>query len=362
MVNLSPSLTLWLRAEDRTTERRTPLLPTGAIQLIEAGIDVVVEKSEKRIFGDALYAEAGCKMAEAGSWVKAPKNAIILGLKELPETPNLLEHTHIYFAHAYKEQSGWQAKLARFQKGGGSLLDIEYMTENNGRRVAAFGYWAGYMGAALALLQWQDREAGRASLISEGLTPFENADTLDDLITSRAPAAGTPTALVIGASGRCGLGAAEILERHGVQVTKWGRRETADMNRAAILGHDILINCAFVEGMIPPFLTPEHINQPNRLGVISDVSCDPLSEFNPLPLYSAPTCWNKPALEIGKGVDLIAVDNLPSLLPTEASIEFATLMLPYLKTLPDWRADPVWVNCDKAYQQACDAMTKCEVA
>lgn len=362
MPNLSPALTLWLREEDRITERRTPLLPRGARLLIDAGFNVVVEKSRKRIFGDALYAKAGCKMVEAGAWVNAPKGAIILGLKELPETPTLLEHTHIYFAHAYKDQTGWEAKLERFQKGGGSLLDIEYMTENDGRRVAAFGYWAGYMGAALALLQWQDRVAGRISLINEGLTPFENADALDDLITSRVPANSAPKALVIGSGGRCGLGASEILERHGVQVTKWGRSETENIDRKAILDHDILINCAFVEGMIPPFLTSEHIKPGNRLSVISDVSCDPLSEFNPLPLYSAPTCWDKPALAIGQDVDLIAVDNLPSLLPTEASIEFASLMLPYLTTLPDRLTEPVWVNCGAAYQQACNSMTKSEVA
>jgi len=361
MSNLTPDLTLWLREEDRTTERRTPLLPSGAKLLIEAGFTVVVEKSQKRIFGDALYSEVGCKMVEAGAWVDAPKTAIILGLKELPEEPVSLKHTHIYFAHAYKEQSGWQSTLARFQRGGGSLLDIEYMTEPSGRRVAAFGYWAGYMGAALALLQWQDRKVGRASLICDGLIPFTNADALDDLITSRAPGNGAPKALVIGSGGRCGLGAAEILERHGAQVTKWGRRETANIDRDAILGHDILINCAFVEGMIPPFLTPEHISESNRLSVISDVSCDPLSEFNPLPLYAAPTCWNKPALAIGQGLDLIAVDNLPSLLPTEASIEFASLMLPYLTTLPDRLTDPVWVSCDAAYQHACNSMTKSEV-
>jgi len=362
MAKQHSGLTLWLREEDRTTERRTPLLPEGAKTLMADGIDVVVEKSSKRSFSNAMYKEAGCTLVEAGTWVNAPKNAIILGLKELPETPKTLVHTHIYFAHAFKDQSGWQDKLARFQTGGGSLLDIEYMTEDSGRRVAAFGYWAGYMGAALALLQWQDRKAGRPSLISDGLSPFRNASALDGLITSRAPIAEIPRALVIGAGGRCGHGAAEILERHGVKVTKWGRRETGNINRAAIRDHDILINCAFVEGMIPPFLTPEHLVPGQRLRVISDVSCDPLSEFNPLPLYGNATCWDAPAISITDVVDLIAVDNLPSLLPNEASIEFAGLLLPFLRTLPNRKTDPVWKNCDKAFQDACRTITECEVA
>lgn len=352
-------LTLWLREEVRTTERRTPLLPEGAKQLITAGFDVVVEKSKKRIFPDAAYEVAGCKLAAAGSWEQAPKDAVILGLKELPCTPESLKHTHIYFAHAYKEQCGWQKLLTRFLRGGGSLLDIEYMTDQNGRRVVAFGYWAGYMGAALALMQWQDKQAGRPSYINEGLMPFESAEALDELIKKRAVPGKMPTALVIGAGGRSGKGASEILERHGVKVTKWGRKETEKLDRQAILDHDILVNCAFVMDMIPPFLTLDHLKAGKRLSVISDVSCDPFSDFNPLPLYDAPTCWTVPAITVGdksSAVDLIAIDNLPSLLPTEASIEFATMLLPYLKTLPSPDSDLVWRNCDAAFQQTCESM------
>lgn len=354
-------LTLWLREEARTTERRTPLLPEGARQLIETGFNLVVEKSGKRIFENALYEAAGCTMAEPGSWQTAPKGAVILGLKELPETPDVLEHAHIYFAHAFKEQSGWQALLTRFLRGGGDLLDLEYMTNPDGRRVVAFGYWAGYMGAALALMQWYDKQAGRPSFINEGLMPYESAAALDDLIRARNAGGRQPTALVIGATGRSGRGATEILERHGVQVTKWGRKETASLDRAAILEHDILINCAFVDSMIPAFLKPQHISPTMRLGVVSDVSCDPFSDFNPLPLYSTPTCWNTPAITVKAGggtLDLIAIDNLPSLLPTEASKEFAGLLLPYLKTLPDRDNDPVWRNCDAAFRHACEALTK----
>lgn len=359
------NLTLWLREEARTTERRTPLLPNGAKELVDAGINVVVETSEKRIIDNALYEQAGCTMAKPGDWEKAPSDAIILGLKELPETPTSLAHTHIYFGHVYKEQQGWQDLLLRFQRGGGSLLDIEYMTDTNGRRVVAFGYWAGYMGAALALLQWYDRKAGRTSYINGGLSPFESAKALDDLIEEHRARMDAPTALVIGAGGRSGIGSAEILERHGVKVTRWGRKETADLDRQAILDHDILINCAFIDDMIPAFLKPEHISDDSRLKVISDVSCDPKSSFNPLPLYGAPTCWKTPAIPArtkAGDVDLIAIDNLPSLLPTESSIEFAAMMLPHLKNLPHWKEDSVWMASDSAFQQACNSMIQSEAS
>ena len=350
---------LWLREEFRSTERRTPLLPEGAKELVKAGIKVVVEESEKRIFSNDAYAEAGCELVRAGSWQRAPRTATILGLKELPCQPCALRNTHVYFAHAFKEQAGWQDLLTRFEVGGGSLLDIEYMVDEEGRRVVAFGYWAGYMGAALALMQWYDKKAGRASTIAKDLQPFECADTLDEIIRNLKTGDNAPKALVIGAGGRSGKGAAEIFERHGIEVTKWGRKETANLDRDVILSHDILVNCSFVADMIPPFLRTEDLNKDMKLQVISDVSCDPFSEFNPLPLYAAPTPWDAPFATVENGdasLDLIAIDNLPSLLPREASDEFAGLLLPYLKTLDKPAADPVWAASKSSFDVACEQM------
>lgn len=343
---------LWLRDEVRETERRSPLLPEGARSLISAGYDVVVERSDKRIFSSEEYEQAGCVIAEPGDWVNAPKGATILGLKELPDAPAVLKNDHIYFAHAFKEQAGWQDLLDRFRAGGGDLLDIEYMVDETGRRVVAFGYWAGYMGAALALMQWYDRTAGRVSKIGQGLKSFDNVSALDSQISSLKVKGAAPKALVIGARGRGGRGAVEILKRHGAAVTEWDRTETHRLDRDVLMEFDLLVNCAFVSGQIKPFVRPEDVGKGN-LKVISDVSCDPFSDFNPLPLYEAPTSWDQPFVEVTGdlgSLDLIAIDNLPSLLPKEASVEFAGLLLPFLKELD---GDPVWETSREAFHKAC---------
>lgn len=44
--------------------------------------------------------------------------------------------------------------LGSFPRGGGTLLDLEFLQHEDGRRVAAFGYHAGFAGAALALETW----------------------------------------------------------------------------------------------------------------------------------------------------------------------------------------------------------------
>ncbi|MFC3053550.1 saccharopine dehydrogenase [Kordiimonas pumila] len=354
---------LWLRDEFRETERRSPLLPSSAKELIAAGMEVVVERSEKRIFPDHEYEAMGCQMAESGAWVDAPKGTTVLGLKELPETPAELKNSHIYFAHAYKQQAGWQKLLGRFVRGGGELLDLEYMVNAEGRRVVAFGYWAGYMGAALALMQWYDRVADRPSVLAEGLHSFENSVSLDEKIESLKIKGSRPKALVLGAHGRGGKGAVEILKRHGAIVTEWDREETANLDRKALLSHDILVNCAFVASKIPAFVRSDDIGAEGcKLKVITDVSCDPFSDFNPLPLYNAPTSWKEPFVTVarnGAELNLIAIDNLPSLLPREASMEFAGLLLPYLKTLD---ANPVWDATRSSYQHALKAIEKSNAA
>ncbi|MGB0298523.1 MAG: saccharopine dehydrogenase, partial [Paracoccaceae bacterium] len=88
------------------------------------------------------------------TWSDAPNDAIIFGLKELPEDGTPLIHRHIMFGHAFKGQHSSKALLQRFQAGGGTLYDLEYLTDATGRRVAAFGYWAGYAGAAVSVIAW----------------------------------------------------------------------------------------------------------------------------------------------------------------------------------------------------------------
>ena len=41
-------------------------------------------------------------MVPSGSWVSAPIEAVILGLKELPSREDPITQRHIFFAHAYK--------------------------------------------------------------------------------------------------------------------------------------------------------------------------------------------------------------------------------------------------------------------
>lgn len=138
---------LHLRAETKPLEHRSALTPTTAKALIDAGYEVHVEKGSgvksgtTRIFDDAEFEKIGAKIVEEESWIDAPADHIIVGLKELREETFPLKHVHVQFAHCYKGQENWDQVLARFPRGGGTLLDLEFLADpKTGRRVAAFGY------------------------------------------------------------------------------------------------------------------------------------------------------------------------------------------------------------------------------
>ena len=109
--------TIWLRAETKSYERRTPLIPSHAAELRRNKHNVIIERSANRIFKDEEYLKVGCEMVEPGSWPNAPLNAYILGIKELPLSNDPIKHKHIYFGHAYKNQEGSKELLNRFKQG-----------------------------------------------------------------------------------------------------------------------------------------------------------------------------------------------------------------------------------------------------
>ena len=202
--------------------------PAGAKALLDAGFKVTVERSEQSIFPIEQYQEIGADIAEEGSWVSAPASAIILGLKELPEATFPLEHKHIYFAHAYKEQSGWQDILSRFTRGGGELFDLEYLVDENQRRIAAFGYWAGFAGAALAVKAWANQQNNASSPALSPVTAYADKSLLiNELVDLLAPFAKKPKLMVIGVKGRSGSGAADLAKSLGLETIEWDMAETA---------------------------------------------------------------------------------------------------------------------------------------
>ncbi|MER5772198.1 saccharopine dehydrogenase [Streptomyces sp. NPDC001985] len=346
---MTTSTGIWLRRESGVTEQRTPLVPGDAAELVAAGTRVTVEESGNRVFPAAAYEAAGCRVVPADTWPDAPPDDIVLGLKEPSPASFALSHRHVFFGHAYKGQDGGPALLRRFAAGRGTLLDLEYLTDATGRRVVAFGYWAGYAGAALAVLHHR-------GLLAAPLASWTRPE-LDGRLRGRAT--GATRALVVGALGRSGRGAREALAVAGVAATAWDVAETRDLDREALLGHDLLVNAVLASEPGTPFLTGADFGHPGRrLSVVSDVSCDVTSACNRLPVYRRVTDWAEPVRRLAAAppLDLIAIDNLPSLLPRESSAAFSRDLLPRVTDLLAGRG-AVWGRCEQHFHHALRTMT-----
>lgn len=255
-----PRTVLHLRSEQKPLEHRSCLTPSTTKALIDSGhYEVHIEKSpespdRKRVFGDDEFPIGPhCTLVEDGSWPDAPADNIIVGLKELPEEPAFpLKHTHVQFAHCYKGQAGWDKVLARFVKGGGVLYDLEFL-EVNKRRVAAFGYHAGFAGSALAVKTWawqlthpKSEPLPGVEAYTEGRGYYDNEDQMleqlrEELKEGHKKAGRHPRVLITGALVR--ISPAFVLEQLLIRLPgplwSWGDGPIQEDRRARREHHQV---------------------------------------------------------------------------------------------------------------------------
>lgn len=338
----------WVRAEGRPNEERVGVMPAGVQALMSAGHRVTVEDDPTRAIATSEYRTAGAEIAAAEAWRDAPHDAVIVGLKELPDDGTALRHTHVMFGHAYKGQADGPKLLRRFREGGGTLLDLESLVDPSGRRVAAFGVWAGFAGAAMSLFAWAAQKHGTA--MAPGRI-WSSSVSMADAVRSELGGA-APHVIVIGANGRVGSGAVDLCQKVGAQVTRWDMAETAHGGPfPEVLAHDVFLNCILAMPGVPVFFPRESLGADRTLGVIGDIACDPTSDFNPVPVYGAATSWEAPVVRVHDDpvLDVMAIDNLPSMLPREASEDFAGQLLPHL-TAYETDPDGVWARARAEFE------------
>lgn len=357
----------WLREESREGEQRTPLTPEDAQFLLQdPNYKITVEKSSQRCFPIQDYEKAGCEIAPSSSWINLSSGAersdetlFILGLKELPvenqklasnadiSVPHELSQRHITFAHCYKNQHSWKNVLGRWVQGnGGELIDLEFLNDDSGRRVAAFGNAAGFAGMALGLLAWSQQQQG----VRMGpVKPYDHKDKLIAHVKAElAKCSRLPHVLVLGAKGRCGSGSIALAQACGItQLTEWDMEETKSGGPFnEFLDVDILVNDIYLTGKVTPYLTTGMISDADgsksrKLSVFVDVSCDVSNRHNPFPLVNDITSFVEPTkriIEEDKAnsvlpLDVIAIDHLPSLIPRESSQDFSKQLINHLKNM-----------------------------
>lgn len=128
-------------------ERRAPLTPSHCAKLLHCGRDktgvakIIVQPSTKRIYHDSLYEDVGCQISEDLS-----ECGLILGIKQPKMEMIFPDRAYAFFSHTHKAQKENMPLLDKVLAERVSLFDYELIVGDDGRRLLAFGKFAGRAG------------------------------------------------------------------------------------------------------------------------------------------------------------------------------------------------------------------------
>ncbi|XP_037452534.1 alpha-aminoadipic semialdehyde synthase-like isoform X2 [Triticum dicoccoides] len=129
-------------------ERRAPLTPSHCARLMlgggkhESGVNrIIMQPSTKRIHHDAQYEDAGCEISEDLS-----ECGLIVGIKQPKLEMILPDRAYAFFSHTHKAQKENMPLLDKIMEERVSLFDYELIVDDDGKRMLAFGKFAGRAG------------------------------------------------------------------------------------------------------------------------------------------------------------------------------------------------------------------------
>lgn len=350
-----------IREGKEPPDRRVPLTPKQCRDVALMGVDIAVQRSPVRAYGDAEYTAQGVRVTEDLS-----DRALIIGVKEVPLPMLMAEKAYLIFSHTIKKQPHNRKLLRTILERRITLIDHELLTDTRGNRVLAFGKWAGIVGAYNAFRAWQAVHPDGSKTLLPAHQCHDRAEMDQRLSAFPIP---RDLRIVLTGGGRVGGGAMETLERAGVRrvdpqafldqdfdgpvytVTGssdiYRRDDGAAFDKAAFHkdpgGHHahfmpfarrahIYIACHFWDPRGPKILSADDLRDTQRsIQVIADVSCDiggPIDSTLRASTIAEPLYGYDPASgrEVAVGDDgsitVMAVDNLPCELPRDASKSF----------------------------------------
>lgn len=340
-------------------DRRAVLSPAQCAQLLSEYPDlrILVEPSDIRIFPDEAYSQAGCTLTHdlrSAEW--------LLGVKEVPIDHLADGQTMFFFSHTYKRQPYNRGLLKACVERHVRLIDWELIV-SGGKRVIGFGVYAGLVGTYEGL---------RGYRIQAGLSPIRPAKDLGRvaLLKEELAHAEWPSDLrvVMTGAGRVGQGSLDMIEATGMQAMTpdaflsdrqrggytmltaadyVAHREGKPYDRIEFYAHperyqnaflpyahvaDIFIPGHYWKEGSPEFFTREDAQHPDfSIKFIGDVSCDiagPIaSTIRPstadAPFYGWDIATGEEcAMGTPRSIGVLAVDNLPSQVPADATEGF----------------------------------------
>ena len=347
-------------------ERKTPpdhrvVLSPAACQKVlsnHENAEISVETSLIRTFKDSEYEEAGIKVTR-----RMADCDVLLGVKEVPIKNLIPNKKYFFFSHTIKKQPYNRKLLQAILKKNIELYDHEVITNPKGKRLVAFGRYAGIVGAYNGI---------RTYGMKYNLFKLPKAQTLTDqqaLIKELKKTKLPNIKILLTGKGRVGNGAKEILDGMGlkqvnvneyleqdfkkpvycqIDVSSYNTRidgtrgnmqdffENPQKYRSTFFRFakvtDLYIAGHFYGDGAPYLFTREDAKHPDfKIRVVADISCDidgPVASTirastiaNPIYGYN-PKTEKEANYKNKSSIAVMAVDNLPAELPRDASEGF----------------------------------------
>jgi len=384
-------ITLGVLAEARIDESRTPLSPAQISYLLSkySNLKIIVQPSKERCFKDKDYLKTGAQITDNLSSAD-----IIFGVKEVDISTLIKDKTYLFFSHTSKvrQHIGQVIKdkaiiykkelLKEVIKKNITLIDYENIRDASGEgyRYLGFGRFAGIIGAYNTLNLYlklnNKQQLPRAFEINnyeqvKNLMSKQNFNKLKILLTGSGRASKGAIELLKHANIKqvsindylnkkyneavfCNISTRDYVERndgkdYSVQDFASNPHEYKSKVKNYLFDTDMLITGHYWEPKFPKLFYPNQINEFKNLKIIGDITCDingavpttVRSTTIAKPYYSFDINSMKEIDLSNKGIAVMAVDNLPSELPREASEEFGNSIisevLPYLINKDDGR-------------------------
>lgn len=328
-------------------------------------MDIAVQPCAYRSFSDEEYQIEDIELKEDLSACD-----YLLGIKEVEIDQLIPNKTYLFFSHTIKKQAHNRKLLKALVEKRITMIDYETICDASGKRLIAFGKWAGKVGAHNSI--WTFGKRTGLFNLPRLCDIKEFKDILPYYEKLRLP----PIKIVLTGTGRVANGAAKVLElMHIRKVTPQeflkeefeeavfvqlkssemyaandgAAFDTALFHSKPELFHgifepytkvaDIMINGIFWQKGAPVFFTKAEMNSSDfKIKIIGDITCDIAPEASvPSTLYAttiqSPVFGYNPATEKAEKpfqehvIDVMSIDNLPNELPRDASDEFGDLLI-----------------------------------
>lgn len=358
-----------IRETKTPSDSRVCLPPSHCKKILELHpqISIQVQSSDSRCYKDEEYIALGIEIKEDLSDCD-----ILLGVKEVKIDKLIADKTYFFFSHTIKKQAYNRALLQEILKRHIQIVDYETLTDETGKRVIAFGRWAGIVGAHNGIRTWGKRTA-RFDLKAMHLC-FDFAEACSYYKSLALEG----LKVVLTGSGRVSNGSAEVFDQMGIErLTKedflayngnqavYCQLNTEDMFAKGedndfdvefykdpsgyhsllspyLKKANVLVNGIYWDNKAPALFSKEEMKEKDfNVEVIADITCDiaPVSSI-PSTLKAStitdPFFGYNPQTEQEEApfqkhvIDMMTIDNLPNELPRDASADFGNQFIDYV--------------------------------